>query len=100
MDVLPIIQPLFDNPWFYPVTGFLAAADVLFPVIPSEGTVIVAGVMHATTGIPNLPLTMLVAAVGAFIGDFFSYAVGRSVFGPRLLARSRRLREAVGVASK
>ena len=100
MDVLSLIEPLFTSPWFYPLTAGLAAADVLFPIIPSEGTVIAAGVLAASTGTPNLLLTMAAAAAGAFVGDHLSYAVGRSFLGPKLLSRSRRLREAVGRVSR
>ncbi|MEV6493510.1 VTT domain-containing protein [Actinoplanes sp. NPDC051633] len=100
MDVLPLIEPLFTSPWFYPLTAGLAAGDVLFPIIPSEGTVIAAGVLAASTGTPNLLLVMAAAAAGAFVGDHLSYAIGRSFLGPKLLARSKRLRAAVGRVSR
>ena len=64
------------------MVGF-AARDVLFPVIPSEGAVIAAGVFAASAGGPNLPLVMAVAAAGAFVGDHIAYGIGRSVLGPR-----------------
>ena len=37
------------SPEFYPAVFGLAAADVLFPVIPSEGAVIAAGVFAAAS---------------------------------------------------
>jgi membrane protein DedA with SNARE-associated domain len=62
--------------------------------------VIAAGVFAAATGTPHLLLTIAAAAVGAFVGDHLSYAIGRSFLGPKLLARSKRLRAAVGGISR
>lgn len=99
MDLMLLIEPLLTSPAFYPAVFAFAAADVLFPVIPSEGAVIAAGVFAAATGAPNLLLVMGLAAAGAFIGDHIAYGIGRSVLGPRLIRRSKRLRKAVdGIA--
>ena len=95
MDLMALIEPLMTSPMLYPVVAGFAAFDVLFPVIPSEGAVIAAGVFAAAAGVPNLPLVMAVAAAGAFLGDHVAYGLGRSVLGPRLIRRSKRLGKAV-----
>ena len=92
---MALIEPLMTSPALYPVVAGFAAFDVLFPVIPSEGAVIAAGVFAASAGVPNLPLVMAVAAAGAFVGDHVAYGLGRSVLGPRLIRRSKRLGKAV-----
>jgi membrane-associated protein len=46
-------------------------------VVPSETLVITAGVFAASIGEPNIVLVAAFAAVGAFIGDHISYAIGR-----------------------
>jgi membrane-associated protein len=100
MDLIGLIEPLMTSPELYPVVFGLAATDVLFPVIPSEGAVIAAGVFAAATGTPNLLLVMGLAAAGAFVGDHLAYGIGRSVLGPRLIRRSTRLRKAVDAISR
>ena len=64
-----------DSPWTYALILGLAALDVLFPVVPSETAVILAGVL-AGTGHLSIELVLLSAAVGAFIGDNSGYWVG------------------------
>jgi membrane-associated protein len=100
VDLIGMLEPLMTAPVLYPVVAGFAAADVLFPVIPSEGAVIAAGVFAAATGVPNLPLVMAVAAAGAFVGDHIAYGIGRSVLGPRLVRRSKRLAKAVDVIAR
>ena len=100
MDLMALIEPLMTSPALYPVVAGFAAGDVLFPVIPSEGAMIAAGVFAASAGVPNLPLVMAVAAAGAFVGDHIAYGIGRSVLGPRLVHRSKRLRKAVDAIAR
>jgi membrane-associated protein len=102
MDLMLLLEPMITSAAFYPTVFGLAAADVLFPVIPSEGAVIAAGVFAASATVaagPNLLLVMGLAAAGAFVGDHIAYGIGRSVLGPRLIRRSKRLQKAVdGIA--
>jgi len=56
-------------------------------VVPSEASVITAGVF-AAAGDPSLPLVIVVAALGAFAGDQVSYAAGR-LAGPGRYERAR-----------
>ncbi|HET8756025.1 MAG TPA: DedA family protein [Solirubrobacteraceae bacterium] len=69
------------SPITYLVVFGAAAGDVLFPVIPSETIVITASVL-AAQGELAVWLIALAAAVGAFVGDNISYALGRTVGDP------------------
>lgn len=61
--------------WSYPVIFAIAAIDAFFPVVPSETTVITAGVL-ASSGDLSLPLVILSGAAGAVVGDNISYGIG------------------------
>ena len=73
------------SPWTYGVIFGLAALDVVFPLVPSETSVILAGVL-ASSGDLILFAVILVAAAGAILGDNVSYLIGRTV-GPGLVRR-------------
>jgi membrane protein DedA with SNARE-associated domain len=62
--------------WAYAIVFLLAFLDVFLPVVPSETAVITAGVV-AGAGDLSLPIVILVAAGGAFLGDNTSYLIGR-----------------------
>jgi membrane-associated protein len=68
--------------WAYAILFLLAFLDALVPVVPSETSVITAGVV-ASQGDLNLMLVILFAAAGAFAGDNTSYFVGAR-FGTRI----------------
>lgn len=84
-----MFQSLTDHvsgsPWTYAFLFVVAAVDVLFPLVPSETSVILAGVL-AASGDLILGLVIAVAAAGAIVGDNTAYAVGRT-FGHRIVAR-------------
>jgi membrane protein DedA with SNARE-associated domain len=61
--------------WAYGVIMLFALLDALVPVVPSEATVITAGVV-AANGKLWLPLVMLAAAAGAWAGDNIAYFLG------------------------
>ncbi len=67
--------------WAYAIVLALALLDALLPIVPSEASVITAGVVAATGGI-NLPLVILAAGLGAFLGDNAAYLIGYR-FGSR-----------------
>jgi membrane-associated protein len=71
--------------WAYAILFALALLDALVPIVPSETSVITAGVV-ASSGDLNLMLVILFAATGAFAGDNISYLIGRR-FGPRIERR-------------
>lgn len=73
------------SPWTYAVVFGLSALDVIFPVVPSETSVIIAGVL-AGTGDLILWLVILVAAAGAILGDNIAYWIGR-LAGHRIVER-------------
>ena len=81
--MLAIINEAFDwlkdfssSPWFYLIIFAIAVLDSVLPIVPSETLVIIGGV---SAGLGNLwiPLVIVVAATGAFIGDNMSYLIGR-----------------------
>ena len=73
------------SPWTYAFLFGVAALDVVFPLVPSETSVILAGVL-ASTGDLVLFAVILVAAAGAILGDNTAYVIGRTV-GHRLVNR-------------
>jgi membrane-associated protein len=68
--------------WAYAILFVLAFLDALIPVVPSETSVITAGVV-ASQGDLSLPLVILFAATGAFAGDNTSYFIGAR-YGTRI----------------
>ena len=63
----------------------LAFLDALIPIVPSETSVITAGVV-AAAGDLSLPLVIVFAAAGAFAGDNTSYWIGHR-YGTRVEKR-------------
>ncbi|MFG1909408.1 DedA family protein [Kribbella sp. NPDC048928] len=86
--ILQFAHELMSSWWIYVALWGFAALDGFFPAIPSETLVVTAGVFAAASGEPNLYAVIVVAAVGAFIGDHLSYALGRGA-GGRLLDRMK-----------
>jgi membrane-associated protein len=73
------------SPWTYLFLFGVAALDVLFPLVPSETSVILAGVL-AGSGDLVLVLVIAFAAGGAILGDNASYWIGRTL-GERIVQR-------------
>lgn len=73
------------SPWTYLFLVGIAALDVIFPLVPSETSVILAGVI-AATGDLVLAAVIACAAAGAILGDNVSYWIGR-LAGERIVAR-------------
>jgi membrane-associated protein len=61
--------------WAYLLVFGLAYADVLFPLVPSETTVITAGVL-SSAGDMHLSLVILAGGAGAVAGDNTAYLLG------------------------
>src|SRR5918992_2383488 len=73
------------SPWTYVFLFGIAALDVIFPVVPSETSVILGGVL-AATGDLFIVGVILFAASGAILGDNVSYWIGRRA-GPWVVKR-------------
>lgn len=80
--ILPLVEDAVSSPWIYLALFAVAAIDGFFPLVPSETSVLTAGVF-AASGETSLGLVILAAAAGAFVGDQVSYGLGR-LAGPRL----------------
>jgi membrane protein DedA with SNARE-associated domain len=59
----------------------LVALDVLFPILPAEGSVLIAAVL-AGTGTLSIAWVVVAAALGAFVGDNVAYWIGRTAGRP------------------
>ena len=78
-----IFESLTDistSQWFYLIIFSVALLDSVVPVVPSESMVIVGGVA-AGLGDLEIPFVIVVAAIGAFLGDNMSYIIGRKASG-------------------
>jgi membrane protein DedA with SNARE-associated domain len=73
-------------PWVLGAVLLIAVGDALVPPIPSEGVVVALAALAVAGHGPSLPLLVLTAAVGAFLGDTLTFLVGRR-HGPRGMAR-------------
>ena len=74
--MLELVEPFLTSPWAYALILGIAAVDAFVPAVPSEATVISAGVL---AGLGDLSLAGVVAAgaAGALAGDTISYGGGR-----------------------
>jgi membrane protein DedA with SNARE-associated domain len=73
------------SPWSYAFLFGIAALDVIFPLVPSETSVILGGVL-AATGDLLLGGVVACAAAGAILGDNTAYGIGRTA-GHRIVDR-------------
>jgi len=80
-----LVEQLVTSPWVYGVIFLVAALDGLVPIVPSEATVITAGVF-AAAGEPNIVFVIAAACGGAMAGDHTSYAIGHAG-GPNVIRR-------------
>lgn len=76
-----IFHLLSDSPQAYLILLGVCAGDAVLPALPSESAVILAGIL-CVVGDLSLQWVLAVAALGAFIGDNTSYAIGRFVGHP------------------
>lgn len=82
MDLLVQLETLASqlgaSPWLLLLVFGLAVADGVVPPVPSETVLITAAVLAAGSGEPVLIL-VVVAALGAFLGDLLAFTLGRRV---------------------
>ncbi|HEU5243181.1 MAG TPA: VTT domain-containing protein [Gaiellaceae bacterium] len=76
-----LIDVVTASAWVYPLILGVAALDAVFPLVPSEATVIAAAAL-AGAGDLVLSLVLVAAAAGAVIGDNVAYLLGRGGRGP------------------
>jgi membrane-associated protein len=72
-----LLNSVSGSPWTYALIVGVCAGDAVLPLFPSETVVITAGVL-AANGRLNIGLVVVVAAVGAMLGDNCAYWLGRS----------------------
>jgi membrane protein DedA with SNARE-associated domain len=77
-----LLSVVMASHWLLLVLFLAAAIDAVFPVIPSEGLVVTAG-MAAAAGHQNLLLVIVLAMLGSVIGESVCYLMGRGS-GPAL----------------
>lgn len=87
-QIIDAVADLAASPWVFAALFGISALDSFFPVVPSETLVITLGAFSASKGDPNVVLTVLVTALGAFVGDHISYYIGRHA-GTRVFTRLR-----------
>jgi len=75
-----LVDLVGNSNWSYVIVYTFALLDVLIPIVPSETSVITAGVV-AGAGDLSLPLVIFAAAAGAFTGDNIAYFLGRYAGG-------------------
>ena len=96
-----IYHLLTDPPQAYLILFAVCAGDAVFPVLPGESSLIVAGLL---TQVGDLQVAPVIAAgaLGAFVGDNTMYWLGRKVGRPvqqRLFKGERSVR-LIGWAEK
>jgi membrane-associated protein len=71
-----LIDVLTGSNWTYAILFGIVLGDAVLPLLPSETAAIVCGI-QAARGHLSLTLVLVIAALGAFIGDNASYSGGR-----------------------
>ncbi len=84
------------GPWLYAILAlviFVETGVVVFPLLPGDSLLFLAGTVVATAGL-NVHLLVVVLSIAAIAGDSVNYTIGRYV-GPRVFERrdSRWLRK-------
>ena len=95
-----LLDLVSSSPWTYGVIVAVAALDAILPLVPSEATVISAGVL-AGLGELSIALVIAAGAAGALAGDSSAYVIGRFT-GRRFesrFARSPRARRRLAWAA-
>jgi membrane-associated protein len=77
-----IVDTISGSEWSYAIIFGVAMLDAFFPVVPSETTVIAAGVL-AANGDLRIELVLIAAAAGAICGDNVTFWLGKTL-GERL----------------
>ena len=73
-----IVDTISGSEWSYAIVFGVAMLDAFFPLVPSETTVIAAGVL-AAHGDLRLELVLIAAAAGAICGDNVTFWLGKTL---------------------
>ncbi|HEY5694797.1 MAG TPA: DedA family protein [Gaiellaceae bacterium] len=76
-----LIDVVTASTWVYALILGIAALDAVFPLVPSEATVVAAAAL-AGAGDLVFALVLVAGAGGAVIGDNVAYLIGRAGQGP------------------
>lgn len=80
-QIVAWVETLMTLPVFYPVLALIVLVDCLFPLIPSETVITLAGAWAGSRGVPNLWVVIQVSVVAAVIGDNICYLLGTRLIG-------------------
>lgn len=84
MNALTVLH--LGSPLSYLIAFTMPALDAVLPAVPSETAIVALGVTTAGSTDARIALLVLLAALGAFLGDNLAYLLGRR-FGPALERR-------------
>ena len=73
-----IVDTISGSEWSYAIVFGVALLDAFFPLVPSETTVIAAGVL-AAHGDLRIELVLISAAAGAIVGDNVTFWLGKTL---------------------
>ena len=73
-----IVDTISGSEWSYAIVFGVAMLDAFFPLVPSETTVIAAGVL-AAHGDLRIELVLIAAAAGAICGDNVTFWLGKTL---------------------
>ncbi|HEY9423553.1 MAG TPA: DedA family protein [Microterricola sp.] len=80
MDQLTdLLLATVSSPFVYVVVFAIVMIDGFFPPVPSESIVVIAAAVGVSTGAPNPIAIVILAAIGAAVGDNIAYWLGRTV---------------------
>jgi len=80
-----IVDTISGSQWSYAIIFGVAMLDAFFPLVPSETTVIAAGVL-AAQGDLRIELVLIAAAAGAICGDNVTFWIGKTL-GERIAGK-------------
>ena len=83
-----LVDVVTQSGWVYPLILGIAALDAVFPLVPSEATVVAAAALAGAGDLVFL-LVLVAGAGGAAIGDNVAYLIGRAGQG-RVVGRLLR----------
>lgn len=86
-----LLDALGNSWWAYPLILASCTFDAILPLLPSETALLTGGIL-AANGSMVLGWVIVMAAIGAFVGDNLAYAIGHSAddFARRWITRGAK----------